>query len=124
MAKEIYRCPICGNIVEVLHVGGGTLVCCGEPMELLVEKNSEEGMEKHLPVVTIDGHNVNVKVGSVPHPMTEEHYIQWIECILEGDSYMQSLTPDSPAEANFIIDGDLSKLTVRAYCNVHGLWKK
>lgn len=124
MAKEIYRCPICGNIVEVLHVGGGTLVCCGKPMELLTEKNSEEGMEKHLPVVTIVGNNVNVKVGSVAHPMTEEHYIQWIECQLNGASYMQELSPNTPAEANFSIPGDLSELTVRAYCNVHGLWKK
>ena len=124
MAKEIYRCPVCGNIVEVLHVGGGTLVCCGKPMELLIEKNSEEGMEKHLPVVTIDGNNVNVKVRSVPHPMTEEHYIQWIECLLGETTYMQELKPNSSAEANFSITGDLSNLTVRAYCNVHGLWKK
>ena len=124
MAKEIYRCPVCGNIVEVLHVGGGTLVCCGKPMELLIEKNSEEGMKKHLPVVTIDGNNVNVKVRSVPHPMTEEHYIQWIECLLGETTYMQELKPNSSAEANFSITGDLSNLTVRAYCNVHGLWKK
>lgn len=124
MAKEIYRCPICGNIVEVLHVGGGTLVCCGKPMELLVEKSSEEGMEKHLPVVTVDGSNVNVKVGNIPHPMVEEHFIQWIECLVDGISYMQELKPNTPAEANFTIIGEPSKLTVRAYCNAHGLWKK
>ena len=124
MAKEIYRCPICGNIVEVLHAGGGTLVCCGKPMELMAEKNSDEGMEKHLPVVTVDGNSVNVKVGSIPHPMTEEHYIQWIECLVGDCSYLQELTPEVPAEVNFTIMGDISKLTVRAYCNVHGLWKK
>ncbi len=120
---QIFKCPICGNIVEVINVGGGTLVCCGQPMELVEEKASEEGMEKHLPVITVDGDEVKIKVGSVPHPMTEEHFIQWIECIVDGKSYRQELLPTSSPEADFEIDGNLSNIVVRAYCNVHGLWK-
>lgn len=121
--RQIYRCPVCGNIVEVVNVGGGTLVCCGQPMELVVEKSSEEGMEKHLPVVSVEGNVVSVKVGSIPHPMTEEHFIQWIECIVGGDSYRKELKPNDLPEAIFNINGDLSNIIVRAYCNIHGLWK-
>lgn len=121
--KQIFRCPICGNIVEVVNVGGGTLVCCGQPMELVEEKSSEEGMEKHLPVVEVDGDEVTVKVGSVPHPMTEDHYIQWIECIVGDDCYKKELKPNEEPMAKFEIEGDLSNITVRAYCNIHGLWK-
>jgi len=121
--KQIFRCPICGNIVEVVNVGGGTLVCCGQPMELLKEKSSDEGMEKHVPVVSIDGDKVLVKIGSVPHPMTEEHFIQWVECIVNGDSYFKKLHPNDVPEVEFEIEGDLSNITVRLYCNIHGLWK-
>lgn len=121
--KQVYRCSVCGNIVEVVNVGGGTLVCCGQPMELVVEKSSEEGMEKHLPVVSVDGNVVSVKVGSIPHPMVDEHFIQWIECIVGDDCYKKELKPNDLPEASFNIDGDLSNIIVRAYCNVHGLWK-
>lgn len=122
--RQIYRCPICGNMVEVVNVGGGTLVCCGQPMELVEEKTSDEGMEKHVPVVDVDGNKVTVKVGSVPHPMTPEHYIQWIECIVNGNIYRKELEPTDEPQAVFIIDGDFAEISmVREYCNVHGLWK-
>jgi superoxide reductase len=121
--RQIYRCPVCGNIVEVVNVGGGTLVCCGQPMELLVEKTTEEGMEKHVPVVSVDGNKVSVKVGSIPHPMTPDHYIQWIECIVGETVYRKGLEPTDAPEAVFEIDGDLTSMVVREYCNIHGLWK-
>ena len=85
--NNVYKCNVCGNIVEVTHVGGGTLVCCGQPMELLTEKTADQGMEKHVPVVEkIDG-GYKVKVGSVPHPMEEGHYIEWIELMADGKIY-------------------------------------
>ncbi len=121
--RQVYRCPICGNVVEVLHVGGGELVCCGQPMLLEVEKQTDEGNEKHLPVVTLNGNLVSVKVGSVPHPMIEEHFIQWIECVVGENVYKKELKPNEMAEAVFAVEGDTSNMQVRAYCNVHGLWK-
>lgn len=121
--REIYRCPICGNVVELLHVGGGTLVCCGQPMLLEEVKSTEEGNEKHLPVVTVSGNQVSIKVGSIPHPMIEEHFIQWIECIVGENIYKKELEPSDAPEAVFMVDGDTSNMIVRAYCNVHGLWK-
>jgi superoxide reductase len=120
---QIYRCPICGNIVEVLKVGGGELVCCGQPMLLEPEKQTEEGNEKHLPIVTVNGNVVTIKVGSISHPMVEEHFIQWIECIVGENVYKKELKPNDVAEAVFSVDGDTSNMQVRAYCNVHGLWK-
>ena len=77
--RQIYRCPVCGNVVEVLYVGGGTLVCCGQPMELQEEHTQDAGMEKHIPVIEQKGTYVTVKVGDIPHPMEENHYIEWIE---------------------------------------------
>lgn len=122
-SKQVYRCPICGNVVEVLHVGGGELVCCGQPMLLEAVKKTEEGNEKHLPVVTVNGNVVSVKVGSIPHPMAEEHSIQWIECIVGENVYKKGLKPNDVAEAVFMVDGDTGDMIVRAYCNVHGLWQ-
>ena len=81
---QIYKCNVCGNIIEVLHGGIGELVCCGKPMELLDEKTADTGKEKHVPVIEkIDG-GYKVKVGSVPHPMEENHYIEWIELLADG----------------------------------------
>ena len=118
---QVYKCNICGNIVEVLHGGAGELVCCGKPMELLVEKTADTGKEKHVPVIEkIDG-GYKVKVGSVPHPMEEKHYIEWIELLADGRAYRQFLKPGAPAEAIFNVKAD--SVTAREYCNVHGLWK-
>jgi len=118
--KQIYKCNICGNIVEVLHVGGGTLVCCGQPMELLKEKTEDAGMEKHVPVIEKTEKGVKVKVGSVPHPMEEKHYIEWIELIVDGQSFRKFLKPGDLPEAEFAVQG--KNLEAREYCNLHGLW--
>ena len=119
--NEIYKCPICGNIVQVTHVGGGTLVCCGKPMELLEEKSSNEGMEKHLPVATFENDTLKVNVGSIDHPMVEEQYIEWIECIVNGNVTRKYLFPNDKPYAEFSIKEEKG-IKVRAYCNVHGLW--
>ncbi|MFQ6086475.1 MAG: desulfoferrodoxin [Candidatus Bathyarchaeia archaeon] len=119
--KQIYRCNICGNIVEVLHVGVGQLVCCGQPMELLTEKNVDVGLEKHVPVIEKTKKGTRVKVGSVPHPMEQRHYIEWIETIAEGRLCRKFLKPGDRPEAEFEITAE--KIEAREYCNVHGLWK-
>lgn len=118
---EIYKCEVCGNIVEVLHAGKGELVCCGEPMKLFKENTVDAAKEKHVPVVEkIDG-GFKVKIGEVPHPMEDTHYIEWIELIVDGKAYRQFLNPGDSPEAIFRIDAD--QATAREYCNVHGLWK-
>ena len=118
---EIYKCNLCGNIVEVLHGGDGELVCCGEPMKKLIEKTEDQGMEKHVPVIEkIDG-GFLVKVGSVTHPMETEHYIEWIELIADGKVYREYLSPSMSPEATFIVDS--KDVTAREHCTLHGLWK-
>lgn len=119
--KQIYRCSICGNIVEVLHPGNGELVCCGQQMELLKEKTKDEGSEKHVPIIEKTDKGIKVKVGSVPHPMEESHYIEWIEVIADGRTYRKFLKPGDKPEAEFEIKAD--NIFARAYCNLHGLWK-
>ena len=119
--KQIYKCNICGNIVEVLHTGAGELVCCGQPMQLLDEKTEDEGREKHVPVIEKTGDGVKVKVGSVPHPMEDAHYIEWVEVIANGKSCRKFLKPGDEPEAEFEIDAE--QITAREYCSVHGLWK-
>ena len=119
--KQIYRCNICGNIVEVLHAGVGTLVCCNQPMELLTEKTEDVGLEKHVPVIEKAETGYLVKVGSIPHPMEEKHYIEWIELIANGKSYRKFLKPGEKPEAFFEIKAE--NVWVREYCNIHGLWK-
>jgi len=118
---EIYKCEICGNIVEVLHEGVGELVCCGKPMKLMVENIVDASKEKHVPVIEKVEGGIKVKVGSVPHPMEEKHYIEWIEIIADGKVYKKFLKPGDQPEALFEIKPD--KITAREYCNIHGLWK-
>jgi superoxide reductase len=119
--NQIYKCNVCGNIVEVVHSGSGELVCCGQSMELKQEKSEEEGMEKHKPVVEKIETGVIVTVGSVPHPMESEHYIEWIEVITEHRSYRKHLEPGQDPQAQFSLQA--KNIIVRAYCNIHGLWK-
>lgn len=119
--KQVYKCSICGNIVEVLHAGIGELVCCGEPMELLKEKTDETGNEKHVPVIEKTETGIKVKVGSIPHPMEEKHYIEWIEIIADGISYRKFLKPGEKPEAEFEIKAE--KIEAREYCSIHGLWR-
>jgi superoxide reductase len=123
MAKrlEVYKCGVCGNIIEVLHAGKGTLVCCGQPMSLFIENTVDAAKEKHVPVIEkIDG-GVKVKVGEVAHPMEKKHWIEWVEIIADGKTYRQYLNPGEVPEANFNITAD--QITAREYCNIHGLWK-
>ncbi|MFH1265253.1 MAG: desulfoferrodoxin [Planctomycetota bacterium] len=118
---QVYKCSVCGNEVEVIHAGGGTLTCCQQPMDLLAENTTDAAQEKHVPVIErVDG-GVKVKVGAVAHPMDEAHLIQWIELIADGKVYRQSLAAGQPPEAVFPVD--VENLTVRAFCNLHGLWK-
>jgi superoxide reductase len=119
---QVYRCNICGNIVEVLRAGAGTLVCCGQPMELLQEKSQDAGMEKHVPVIEKTANGFKVKVGSVPHPMEEAHSIQWIELLADGHSFKKFLKPGEKPEAEFCVGA--KEVSAREYCNLHGLWKK
>ena len=120
--KQIYKCNVCGNIVEVLHTGAGKLVCCGEAMQLMEEKREDVGQEKHLPVIEKMENKIKVKVGSIPHPMEEKHYIEWIELEAKGKAYRQFLKPGDTPEAVFDVKSE--KITVREYCNLHGLWKE
>lgn len=119
--KQIYKCNVCGNTVEVLHVGGGQLVCCRQSMELLKGKIEDIGKEKHVPVMEKTETGIKVKIGSIPHPMEEKHYIEWIEVIADGRSYRKFLKPGDKSEAEFEIKAE--KIEAREYCNLHGLWK-
>ena len=118
---QVYRCNVCGNIVEVLHAGAGQLVCCGQPMELLAEKTVDAGKEKHVPIIERIDEGVKVKVGSTPHPMEEKHYIEWIEIIADGKVYRKFLKPGEAAEAEFKVKAE--KIEAREYCSIHGFWK-
>ncbi len=118
---QIYKCQKCGIIVEVLHGGGGDLVCCGQEMERYIENAVDAAKEKHVPVIEKTASGVKVRVGSAPHPMEEKHYIEWIEVLADGQAYRQFLNPGDAPEAEFAIQAE--NVTARAYCNIHGLWK-
>jgi superoxide reductase len=118
---QIYKCEVCGNVIEVLHEGAGELVCCGQPMKLMKENSVDAAQEKHVPVIEKTEEGIKVKVGSIPHPMVEEHYIEWIELIADGQAYRRFLKPGDTPEAVFKIEAH--NITAREYCNLHGLWK-
>ena len=118
---EIYKCEVCGNIVEMMHEGAGELVCCGQPMKRYVENTVDAAKEKHVPMVEKTAEGLMVHVGSVPHPMEAKHYIEWVELIADGKAYRQFLKPGDAPQALFCITPD--KFTAREYCNIHGLWK-
>ena len=124
MAKMmgVYRCNVCGNIVTVLHEGKGVLVCCGEDMELLEANTVDAAREKHVPEIEKTAEGFKVKIGSVPHPMEEKHYIEWIHVVADGKGCRTFLKPGQAPEAEFCIKAD--KITAYEYCNLHGLWKK
>lgn len=117
----IYKCELCGNIVEVLIAGDGELVCCGQPMKLIVENTVDAAKEKHVPVIEKIPGGVKVKVGSAAHPMEEKHYIQWIEINADGRTCRRFLKPGDAPEAEFMVEA--ANITAREYCNLHGLWK-
>lgn len=118
---EIYKCDVCGNIIEVLHGGEGELVCCEQPMKLMEEQTEEQGKEKHVPVIEQTDKGIKVKIGSVSHPMEEKHYIEWIQVITDQGACKKFLQPGDAPEAEFEDVKGLKK--VREYCNVHALWK-
>lgn len=120
--NEIYKCEICGNIVEVVHPAGGTLVCCGKPMKHMVENTVDAAKEKHIPVIEKIEGGYKVRVGEVEHPMQDVHHIEWIEVITENKVYRKYLKPGEKPEAEFLIDEEI--ISVREYCNLHGLWKR
>lgn len=118
---DVYKCSLCGNIVEVVHAGGGTLVCCGKEMDVVVENTVEASKEKHIPVIEkVDG-GYKVKVGAVAHPMEEKHFIEWIDLIADGVLYRKHLSPGEAPEVVFTVKAE--KVEAKAYCNLHGLWK-
>jgi superoxide reductase len=119
--KQIYKCNVCGNIVELLHVGTGELVCCGQPMEKMAEKSEDAGKEKHVPVIEKTEKGVRVKVGTIAHPMEEAHYIEWVEIIAQGRYCRKFLKPGDAPETEFEVTGE--DISARIYCNIHGLWK-
>ena len=120
---QIWKCNVCGNIIEVLHEGADALVCCGEPMNLIDSKEMEEGTEKHKPVIEADCEGVIVRVGGVSHPMDEDHYIEWIEISTKKGTAKKFLKPGDAPVAKFPVKVDASAVSARAYCNIHGLWK-
>ncbi|HSV26717.1 MAG TPA: desulfoferrodoxin [Sedimentisphaerales bacterium] len=124
MAKqlEIYKCELCGNIVEILHGGDGALVCCGMPMKLFTENTVDAAKEKHVPVVEKISGGYKVKVGAVAHPMEAKHYIEWIELLIGAKVYRKFLKPGETPEAVFLVS-ETGAAAAREYCNIHGLWK-
>ena len=117
----VYKCELCGNIVETLHGGAGQLTCCGQPMTLLKENSTDAAQEKHVPVIEKAEGGYSVKVGSAAHPMEDSHYIEFIELIAGNKVYRQSLKPGEKPEAFFAVDAD--QVNAREYCNLHGLWR-
>jgi superoxide reductase len=118
---EVYKCDICGNIVEMLHGGQGVMTCCNQPMTLLKENTVDASLEKHVPVIEKTADGIKVKIGAVAHPMEEKHYIEWIEIIADGKAYRQFLAPGAAPEAFFPVKAE--NVQAREYCNLHGLWK-
>ncbi|MDG6218603.1 MAG: desulfoferrodoxin [Candidatus Thermoplasmatota archaeon] len=120
--EEIYKCTICGNIVEVIHTGQGELVCCGQPMEKQNPKTEDAATEKHVPYIERTDEGILVRIGqNQDHPMEEKHYIEWIQLIADGKSYRSFLKPGDKPQALFPVSADT--LEAREYCNIHGLWK-
>jgi len=117
--NQIYHCNVCGNIIEVLHNGADSLTCCGQKMELLVPNSTDAANEKHVPVIEKGDGMTVIKIGSVAHPMENEHFIQWIEIITEDGVQRKYLKPGEDPQAVFNSDGNIK---ARAYCNLHGLW--
>ena len=119
---QIYKCELCGNTVGMIFAGGGELVCCGQPMSVQEEKTADQGMEKHVPVVEESAGTMTIKVGSTEHPMTDDHYIQWIDTIADDAEARKYLKPGETPSKQFQKEDGIKK--VRAYCNIHGLWKQ
>jgi superoxide reductase len=120
--KEVYRCNVCGNIVEVLTAGGGQLVCCGQDMELLKDNETDAALEKHVPVVEIIEDGYRIKIGEIEHPMTRDHFIEWISLETENMTYRKFLKSSEKPVAEFKTKEKIVK--AKCYCNLHSLWQK
>lgn len=123
MAKklQVFKCNVCGNMVEGIHEGAGTLTCCNQPMQVLDENTTDAAQEKHVPVIVKKDGGFLVTVGSVAHPMVDDHWIEWIELLADGKAYRQFLNPGDKPEAFFCIEA--KAVSAREFCNLHGLWK-
>lgn len=119
---QIYKCDLCGNIIEILHGGAGELVCCGEPMNLLVEQDVDETREKHKPVISFEGETKTIRVGTIPHPMEENHYIMFIEAISPDKKYLKRKYLSPHEEPKLDLKCKCEKIIARELCNIHGLW--
>lgn len=119
--NQVYKCSVCGNMVEVVHASGGELVCCGQPMGLMAANTVDASKEKHVPVIEKTANGFKIRIGSVPHPMEDKHYIEFIECIADGVVYRKGLKPGDAPEAEFCVAA--ATVTAREYCNLHGLWQ-
>ena len=119
--QQVYKCKVCGLVVEVVAAGSCVPSCCGQPMTLMAENTQDASREKHVPVVQVQGDGILVKVGEAPHPMEPDHYIEWIELMADGVSHIAFLNPGDAPEAEFCVKAD--KVTAREFCNKHGLWK-
>ncbi len=123
MKQQFYRCSHCGNIIAFVENKGVPVICCGEPMQALNPGSTDAAQEKHVPVVKVEGNLVTVEVGSAPHPMTPEHFIQWISLETKQGNQRKGLSPESAPKAQFMLcEGD-EVICAYAYCNLHGLWK-
>ncbi len=124
MKKTFLKCNTCGNVMEVLNDSGAAVVCCGKEMAVLEPNKTDGALEKHVPSVSIDGEYLDVQVGETVHPMTVDHYIQWIMVSQGNRTQRVDLTPEDEPRARFVIDPDTRPINVYEYCNLHGLWVK
>jgi len=121
--QKFYICKNCGNIVGLIDNGGGSLVCCGDQMNELVPNTTDASVEKHVPVIMIDGNKITVEIGSAPHPMTEQHYIEWVYIQTDKGGQRKVLEPGDNPCVEFVLTDDDNVESAYAYCNLHGLWK-
>ncbi|MCR5416286.1 MAG: desulfoferrodoxin [Pseudobutyrivibrio sp.] len=120
---KFFVCEVCGNFVSMIHESGAPMTCCGQKMKELVPGTTDAATEKHVPVCTVDGNKVTVVVGSVEHPMAEEHYIQWIAIETKKGTQRKVLEPGQKPCAEFLLTDDDELVAAYEYCNLHGLWK-
>jgi len=120
--NQIYKCELCGNITQVLHEGVGELVCCNQPMNLLIAGSFDAALEKHVPQFQKTDQSIKVKVGEIDHPMENNHFIEWIEVITSKNNFRKFLQPNEIPKAEFSLDKE-EVLEINTFCNLHGLWK-
>ena len=123
MEQKFYICKHCGKIVALVKESGVPIICCGEKMSEIIPGTTDASLEKHVPVYSVQGNIVNVKIGAVDHPMIPEHYIEWVSLQTKFGNQRKALSPDTKPEVNFAILDDDEVVAVYAYCNLHSLWK-